>query len=130
MQREAAREHGQPAEHVLLGRFQQRVAPVQRRAQGALVRLRGARGVGQQVQADTGCFFVGKVLGQTVYAQHRHPRRRQFKGEWQAVQRAAHPQNGQPLLAARCKARQAHGHALHEQLHGATFYLPVAELIA
>ena len=50
-QRPAAVEHGQATEGRLLGLGQQRVAPVDRRPQRPLPRLRGARTAGEQAEA-------------------------------------------------------------------------------
>ena len=90
-EREATDEHAEPAEHRLLVRRQQAVAPFERRAQRLVAPQQRARAAGQQVEA------LVEPRTQPFDAKQPHAGGRQLDRQWYAVEAAADVCNRQQI---------------------------------
>ncbi len=110
LQRPAAVEHGQAPERALLGLRQQRVTPLDGRAQGPLPRICGAWPASEQPEAVT------QTIGQVRQRQRRHTCRREFECERHAIELPADlRQRQQVRLRQRQQARADGRRPLDEQ---------------
>ena len=112
IEREAAREDGQPAQQRPLGLGEEVVAPVDQRAQRLLAAQRGARAAGEQAEA------VAEAVGDLLGRQHRDAGGRQLDRERYPVEPMADLRDRGRVLGGEREAGLDPAGALDEQAHG------------
>ena len=113
LQREAADEDAEAAEHRLLVGRQQAVAPFERGAQRLVAAQRQARAAGQHAKA------LVEPRAQAVDAEQRHARRRQLDGQRDAVEPPADVDHAARLCVTEREARLRGASARFEERDGA-----------
>src|SRR4051812_28701658 len=113
-EREPTAEDREAPEYRALARWQQRVAPFQRRFEGPVARRCGAARLAQEAAAPL------QPLGDLIDAQRGRARRRELDGQRQAVEALADARGGRTRAMVVDHGRARRASALEEEVDGAT----------
>lgn len=102
-------EDGETREQGLLGRRQERVAPVDERAQGLLTWQGRAAAAGEQAKT------IVEARAHLGDAERTHPRRGELEGQGHAVETGADLADGERVVAREHEGRIGGAHAIDEQ---------------